>query len=87
MKKHCPETDTEYTGLPEALRAGFRAYIEERRPMGHFGTAVLSNDLLRACQRADPINLPNLAHIVQWVYSEAPADCWGSPRKVRLWLA
>ena len=82
-----PETDTEYTGLPEHLRKGFRAYIEEHHSIGHFGMAVLSNDLIEACRRADETNRPILADIVRWLYNEAPGDCWGSPEKVRLWLA
>ena len=82
-----PETDTEYTGLPEHLRKGFRAYIEEHVSMGHFGMAVLSNNLLEACRYADQTTLPILAQIVRWLYNEAPGGCWGSPENVQLWLA
>ena len=82
-----PEKDTEYLGLPEHLRNGFRAYIGKHRPMGGFGMAVLRNDLTEACGRADEINRPILADIVRWLHNEAPAACWGSPEKVRLWLA
>ena len=83
---HKPETDTEYTGLPEGLRAGFRDYIEGHHPMGHFGMAVMRNDLVEAIRRADAINPPLLPAIVFWLYNEAPSPCWGSPEKVEAWL-
>jgi len=85
--RHRPENDTEYTGLPEHLRRGMRAYIEEHQPMGHFGTAVLSNDLMNAVLRADGITGPALEDIARWVYNEAPGNCWGSPEAVQRWLA
>ena len=87
LQRDLPETDTEYTGLPEHMRKGFRAYIEEHEPMGHFGTAVLSNNLMNACRSADEINGPILTNIVQWLYNEAPGQCWGSLEAVEDWLA
>lgn len=85
--KHFPETDFGYTGLPSHMRRGFRAYIEGHHPMGHFGMAILRNDLREACRRADQMNRLLLVHIVTWLWSEAPANCWGSPEAVQSWTA
>ena len=78
-----PENDLEYLGLPAHLRKGFRAYIEGHHPIGHFGMAVLRNDLCEAVNRADGTSLASLPEIVRWLYNEAPGQCWGSPEKVR----
>jgi hypothetical protein len=79
--------DATFLQLPLATREGLAGYIEERRPVGHFLTAVLSNDLREAVNRADADNLVALGSIVQWLFWHAPAVCWGSPGKVRDWLA
>jgi hypothetical protein len=76
-----------YEHLPEGLRGGMNRYIEHRVPPGNFLTAVLSNDLRRACERADDVNRHLLFEIVGWLYNEAPSPCWGSPEKVAAWLA
>ena len=72
--------------IKPAIQEALRGYIEEHRPVGGFLTAVLENDLAQAFGRADPENLATLYEIVQWVYMEAPAECWGSPANVRAWL-
>ena len=77
----------DYTGLPEHLQAGVRAYIEHHRDVGGFLAAVFMNDLSNAVGRADEENLPRLHEIVRWVYNEAPSGCWGSRETVQKWLA
>lgn len=72
--------------LPEHIRRGIEDYIELHRPVGHFLTAVLTNDLREACARADQTNRYRLFDIVDWLYNEAPSVCWGSPEKVETWL-
>ena len=76
-----------YERLPAGLRGGMERYIEHGVPPGHFLTAVLTNDLRGACERADDVNRHLLWEIVGWLYNEAPAPCWGSPTKVSTWLA
>lgn len=73
--------------VPLLARAGLIRYVEERVPTGGFLEAVLCNDLKEAFGRADLENRRNLGAIVYWLYNSAPADCWGSPKKVRDWLA
>ena len=63
-----------------------QAYIEEHRPVGGFLSAVISNDLSRACSRADEDNLRNLPAFVAFLYNAAPSTCWGSPEKMKKWL-
>lgn len=73
--------------LPEHLRGGLEGYIEEKRPVGHFLTAVLTNDLFEAMSRADATSRAYLPSICEWIYNEAPSSCWGSPEKVTAWLS
>lgn len=77
----------DYSGLPEHMQDGFRLYIEHGIELGSFGMAVVCNDLRRACECADGINRYRLWDIVCWLYNKAPAPCWGSPAKVKAWLA
>ena len=79
--------DPVFLQLPLATQEGLARYIEARRPPGHFLTAVLSNDLTEAVNRADSDNAVALSACVQWLVWHAPSLCWGSRRKVEAWLA
>lgn len=79
--------DPTFLQLPLATREGLAGYIEERHHVGHFLTAVLSNDLAEAVNRADRDNGVALFEIVRWLFWNAPSRCWGSREKVRAWLA
>lgn len=70
---------------PEIKRA-LVEYARDGRPLGHFLTAVLSNDLFDAVTRADEDNLRDLYEIAVFVHNELPAPCHGSPAKVKSWL-
>ena len=76
-----------YELLAENLREPMRLYIEHRIEPGGFLSAVLCNDLSRACGNADHINRYRLFDIVSWIYNEAPSTCWGSERKFNAWLS
>jgi hypothetical protein len=71
---------------PETLD-GIRRYVDDHCPPGDFLEAVLSNDLKESCWRADDANLETLIEIVHYCYNMIPSVCWGSPEKVRNWLA
>ena len=73
--------------VPEQLHDGLVHYVGERRPVGQFLTAVLSNDLKGACARADVICQVHLHSLVFFLYNYAPGGCWGSPEHVRGWLS
>lgn len=73
--------------VPAHVMPGLHRYINHHTPVGHFLTAVLSNDLKKAVGRADDENIHNLPAIVAFLYNEAPGSCWGSPEKVKEWLS
>jgi hypothetical protein len=79
--------DLRYGRLPtERLAGAMQRYIEHGIPPGHFLTAILSNDLREACERADDDHKHTLFEIVGWLYNEAPSPCWGSPDKFAAWI-
>lgn len=75
-----------YSRLPEHMRDGFRRYIEDGIPGGSFMTAVLSNDLMGAFQRADDINRDHMFDTCAFLHNEAPRGCFGSPEHVKDWI-
>lgn len=72
--------------MPPAIAAGFHAYVEHRRKVGGFLTAVLTNNLVLAVNRADAESTECLAQIVQYMFNELPSDSWGSREIVARWL-
>lgn len=62
-------------------------YIEHGHPVGDFLTAVLCNDLMEACGRADDENMANLPAYCAFMYNEMPPASFGSRGKVAAWLA
>jgi hypothetical protein len=76
----CPDN------LPPAIWEGLRAHALDRRPTGHFVTAVLTNDLRGALGKADEDSLAAIRDIVRYCYWELPGNCWGSVSKVNEWL-
>lgn len=70
---------------PEHNRDGMERYIEQGATPGDFLLAVLSNDLMGAFGKADPINMVNVQSIALWLYNTAPPRCFGSPENVAHW--
>lgn len=77
----------DYSRLPFYMQDGMRGHIEQRRPVGTFLTAVLSNDLYTAVRHADDSNRDLLRVYVDWLYNNAPPACYGSAEKVAAWRA
>ncbi len=76
-----------YAGkIPESTLESLVMYAEHGIPTGGFLEAVLSNDLMGACGRADQHNRAALADICQFVYMEMPAPCHGSRERFREWV-
>lgn len=73
--------------IPEYMRKGLALYLTEGRRPRHFLTAVLENDLLEACARADDTNLQLLPAYVRFLFNHAPSASFGSPAKVDAWMA
>ena len=75
-----------YSSIKPDTIEGILRYVNDRVPPGDFLEAVLENDLRESFERADDDNIRSMFEIVQFVYNEIPARCWGSPEKVRDWL-
>ncbi len=75
-----------YEILPEHLRGGAQRYIEEGVMPGDFLIAVIRNNLRDAFACADATNAERMQDIVEFFYSEAPSESWGSPEHMRDWL-
>lgn len=71
--------------IPENTKETIDQFVLTGRPMGHFVTAVMENNLMEAFGRADEFNLSAMRDIVSYLYNEVPSGAWGSPVKVRLW--
>lgn len=72
--------------IPERMMDGIERYIEHGIGPGHFLTAVIQNDLTEAVNRADEENMRNLPAYVAYFWNNAPADCWGTPEKMKAWM-
>ena len=75
-----------YESLPEGLQGGLMQYIEHGIEPGGFLKAVLTNDLFGAFGQADSINRHRMFDIFQWLYNEAPSQCWGSKERFEAWI-
>ena len=73
--------------IPDHMHGAVRRYFEQGIPPGHFLTAVLSNDLRGACERADDENRHRLYEYIKFFYLYAPAGSWGSPEAFERWIA
>lgn len=76
-----------YAKAPRGFADTLRGYLDLGWVPGGFVMAVLENDLTQAIARADDQSARILPDLVRWLYNEAPAPSWGSPAKVRAWLA
>jgi hypothetical protein len=73
--------------LPFTMQGGIRNYVMRGRPTGSFLEAVISNNLLRAAERADYVNQALLATYAKLLRDHAPAQCWGSEERMHAWKA
>jgi hypothetical protein len=74
--------------IPEHCRAPLLAYIEHGRPTGDFLKMILSGcSWFTAVTWADDTNREHLLRYAQFLLNDAPQECWGSPDKVRAWIA
>ena len=88
MSEHHTYTSAkpDWSLIPEYMIGGLRRYIENGIEPGSFLSAVLCNDLRGACECADDINRSRLFEYVKFLYSYAPAGCWGSQERFEKWL-
>ena len=72
-------------GIPVRMQRGLARYVIDGVKPGGFLRALLANDLVHAVGRADDENIRLLPNYVRFLYSEAPADCWGSELQLSTW--
>ena len=77
---------TRYSSIEHVIPT-IERYVNQRIPTGGFMEAVLSNDLVEACSRADNQNRYLLFDIVSYLYNNVPGACWGSRERVDRWLS
>lgn len=85
LPTYTPGNRADWTLIPFHMIGGVRRYIENGIPPGSFLTAVLSNDLRGAFERADDENRGCIEGYVRFLYSYGPSECWGSPAKFNAW--
>ncbi len=79
------EADMEKRGLSVYVIPGLANYICTGQRVGHFLTALLSNDLKETFARADDYNATHIREYMMFLYNDAPGGCWGSVEKFKGW--
>ena len=74
-------------GIPEYMQDAIIRYYENGIPPGDFLGAVIDNDLKKAIERADDVNVNCLKAYVMWFYNQAPSGSWGHAGAVKDWLS
>lgn len=69
------------------MMGALRRYLDHGICPGDFLSAVLCNDFVSACARADDENIRNLPAYAGYLYNHAPRGSWGSPEKFSAWMA
>ena len=73
--------------IPEYMARGVDRYISDCLQPGDFLTAVITNDLKKAVDRADDNNMKNIPAYIGYFYNETPVSCWGSEKNMTAWMA
>lgn len=73
--------------IEERFKEAIDRYVEQGIPTGSFLEAVLCNNLKESIGRADHYAIMNLKDIVVYLYNDIPTSAWGSPEKVKSWMA
>jgi hypothetical protein len=75
-----------YKAVPANTRIQLDNWVHRHIPGGDFLEALLKNNLSAVVVHADPPNREALVDTVQWLWNEAPAECWGSAEKYKAWM-
>lgn len=76
----------DYGQIRQNIVEGINRFVCHHQKVGHFLTAVLSNDMREAFARADDDNRKTMFQIVSYCHNEIPGNCWGTPEKVKRWI-
>lgn len=85
LPSYTPGRSADWSLIPRYMIGGLRRYIEHGVAPGHFLTAVLSNDLRGAFERADDVNSAAIGNYLRFLYNYAPTGCWGSADRFNAW--
>jgi hypothetical protein len=72
--------------IPLTCATGLAEYAVYGRQVGGFLTAVLCNDLMDACGRADATNKALIPAYAKILYNDMPSGCYGSGAKHDAWI-
>ena len=72
--------------IPEHMIHATLRYFNDHIEPGGFLCALLENDFIEACGRADEQNLAALPAWAALLYTVAPPISHGSPERVKAWL-
>lgn len=86
MTKGKSRLDYSYYNVPEHTREALENYFFYGYLPGSFVTAVITNDLVRACNSCDHINREAIVDITKWVMHNAPNGSWGNHNNLQNWL-
>ena len=73
--------------LPEHSRETLLEYILQGRKTGGFLEALLSNDFMRAFEKADLHNRRSFLNYAEFLLNDAPRGCWGSSHIYERWIS
>ncbi len=73
------------TNIPPVTKLQLDKYIHHGEIPDRFLTSVLENKLKQSYANADDDNLPAIPAIVNYLYNNSPAQCWGNARLVDAW--
>lgn len=89
------KTDSEHIGylfekmneydIPDYMQNSLVEYIMTGRPVGHFLSAVLENQLKEAVNRADDLNQSKLVNYMKFLWNHAPNGCYGYEGVMKYW--
>lgn len=72
--------------IPPYMEEGIARYVEKGRLPGDFLYGVLMNDLRRAVDYADDLNIKVIPAYIGYFYNNVPSVCWGSTERVVEWV-
>lgn len=71
--------------IPDRMMGGIERYVEHGVIPGDFLQSVICNNLKDAVGYADDENIDNLPAYIAYFYNAAPANCWGSNKRMLEW--
>lgn len=75
-----------YDQLPTEMLPNVYRYVIDGLQPGHFLTAVITNNLLDAVNRADSRNLKALGTWIKFFYNVCPSGCYGNIETMKNWM-